>query len=156
MKPDCSTTQPTPTRASSSSGTGRLASRLGAQPDGEAVSEADPAGAATAVPGPPGPAGAGKPPGASGAAAGASAVPGRLSDLLDDMAAEQPGGFHQQDGDQDHERDGFLVVAPAGQVPDHHRLDHAEQQGGDDGPADVPDPAEHGRDERLDPGGQSH
>src|SRR4051794_6057354 len=55
-------------------------------------------------------------------------LPGRMSDFLDDMLAQQPGGFDQQDDDQDDEGDAVAVLAAVGQVADDQHLDQPQDQ----------------------------
>src|SRR3954463_442396 len=80
----------------------------------------------------------------------------RMSDFFDAMPAEQPGGFHEEDGDQDHEGDAVLVLRAVGDVADHEDFGEPEDDAADDRARDVPDAAEHRGDERLHARQQAH
>src|SRR5207302_153994 len=77
-----------------------------------------------------------------------------LSYLLRGAAAEQAGGLHQQDEDEDPEGD---RVAPGGAgVPGDELLGEAEQQTSQHGAGNVPDAAQHRGDEGLEARHQPH
>src|SRR5512133_1199160 len=124
------------TRATSrmTSGTGRLALSVSHQPCAAGSAE-------------PGRYGRTPPPADGGGAAGEGAS---VSDLLDDMLAEQPRRFDEQDGDQQHERDRVAVLRTVLDVPDDHHLDQPDDHRARHRAGDVPDPPEDGGDERLD------
>src|SRR5688572_15119927 len=84
-----------------------------------------------------------------GSGSWAAAPAARMSDLFDDMPAEQARRLHEEDGDEDDERDAILVLRPAGHVPNDECLDEAEHEAADDGAGDVSDAAEDRGDERL-------
>src|SRR3954463_16495073 len=71
------------------------------------------------------------PPGGGGAGSGA--------DLFGGISAQQPGGFDQEDRDEDHERDAVAVLRAVGEVSDGKDFDQAEDQAAEDGAGDVPD-----------------
>src|SRR5687767_3904405 len=53
---------------------------------------------------------------------------GRMSDLFNAMPAKEPGGFHEEDGDEDDERDAVLVLRAAGHIADDHHFDKPERK----------------------------
>src|SRR6266404_9512743 len=91
-----------------------------------------------------------------GCGAANGAVLGRMSDFFDDILSEQPRGFDQQDGDEDHERDAVAVLAPARQVPHDQHFDQPQYDRAQHRARDIPDPPKYRGDERLDPRHQSH
>src|SRR5206468_11885613 len=85
-----------------------------------------------------------------------SAEAGRVvSDLLDDMLAQQAGWLDQKDDDEDDEGDAVAVLAAAGEIGDDEDFDEAEDHGADDSAGDVADAAEDGGDEGFDAGDES-
>src|SRR3954466_14095212 len=130
-------------------GTGTLFQTVSRHPDeANPVPSVRPYGSTAPVGAMPGP--------GTGAGAGRVSTPLALSDLLDDMLAEQPRGFDEQDGDQQHERDRVAVLRAALDVPDDHHFDQSDDHSAGDGAGDVADPAEDRRDERFDARQEPH
>src|SRR3954452_22199254 len=80
-----------------------------------------------------------------------------ISNSLHDGPAEQAGGFDDQDGDNQRQRDRQVqLVAYAGNISSGEVLEHADQEAADHGAERTGQAAEHGRGKSVDQHAQHH
>src|SRR4051812_39447879 len=87
---------------------------------------------------------------------GVSIPYGRMSDLLDDILAQQPRRFDQKNRDEDDKGNAVAVLAAAREIADDHHLDKTQNNCAGHCTGNVTNPAENCGDECLDAWHQAH